>query len=162
MVIDKNMEAALNKQILAELESAYLYLSMATWFDANDLPGGAHWMKKQFAEEQEHAMKIYEYVADRGGHVVLGAMAAPKNEWNSPQEVFEETLAHEQKVTALINGLVEQALAAKDFATNEMLLWFVNEQVEEEKDAMAIVAKYHSMGNNPISIAMIDKELAAR
>ena len=110
MIIDAKMEKALNGQIRAELESAYLYLSMASWFDANDLPGCAHWMKKQAAEEQEHAMKIYEYVSARGGRVLLEAIAAPRSEWKNATEVFQQTLEHEQKVTALIYGLVEMAM----------------------------------------------------
>ncbi|MCF0248054.1 MAG: ferritin [Synergistes sp.] len=162
MVIDPKMEKAINGQIRAELESAYLYLSMASWFDANDLGGCAHWMKKQFEEEQEHAMKLYEYVVTRGGRVILEAIAEPKHEWKSATEIFEQTLAHEQLVTSLIYGLVELAEELKDHATREMLSWFVKEQVEEEEHAMEILAKFKRVGEVPISLVMLDKELAAR
>ena len=162
MIIDAKMEKALNGQIRAELESAYLYLSMASWFDANDLPGCAHWMKKQAAEEQEHAMKIYEYVVARGGHVTLEAIAAPRNEWKNATEIFQQTLEHEQKVTALIYELVEKAMEMKDYATRGMLSWFVQEQVEEEEHAMEILAKFKKLGEIPISLAMLDKELGDR
>lgn len=162
MVIDAKMEQALNGQIQAEFESAYLYLSMSAWFEANDLPGCAHWMRKQAGEEQEHAMKLYKYVAARGGRVVLGAIAEPRREWQSATEVFEQTLGHEEKVTQLIYGLVEQAEAIKDHATREMLGWFVNEQVEEEETATAILTKFRKLGETPVSLSMIDKELAVR
>ena len=162
MVIDAKREKAVNGQIRAELESAYLYLSMASWLDANDLPGCAHWMKKQAAEEQEHAMKIYGYVVSRGGRVVLEAIAAPRSEWKNATEIFQQTLEHEQKVTALIYGLVELAMEMKDYATRGLLSWFVEEQVEEEEHAMEILAKFRKLGEIPISLAMIDKELGER
>lgn len=162
MMIDPKMEKALNGQIQAELESAYLYLSMGAWFDANDLGGCAHWMKKQAAEEQEHAMKIFEYVNSRGGRVILEAIPAPRNEWKNSTEIFEQTLAHEQKVTELIYALIELAMEMRDFATRGMLSWFVQEQVEEEQHAMEILAKFKKLGDIPISLDILDKELGAR
>ena len=107
-------------------------------------------------------MKLFDYVVARGGRVTLGAIAAPRSEWQSATEVFEQTLGHEEKVTQLIYGLVEQAEAMKDHATREMLGWFVNEQVEEEETATAILAKFRKLGETPISLSMIDKDLAAR
>ncbi len=162
MVIDGKMEKALNGQILAEFESGYLYLSMSAWLEANDLPGCAHWMRKQAGEEQEHAMKLYKYVVSRGGRVTLGAIEAPRCEWKSVAEVFEQTLGHEEKVTQLIYALVDMAEELKDHATREMLGWFVNEQVEEEESATAILTKFRKLGETPISLSMIDKELSER
>ncbi|MDO5116483.1 MAG: ferritin [Synergistaceae bacterium] len=162
MIIDPKMEKALNGQVAAELESAYLYLSMAAWFEANDLGGCAHWMKKQAAEEQEHAMKIFDYLSARGGHVILEAIPAPRSEWKNATEIFEQTLAHEQKVTQLIYALVELSMEMKDYATRGMLSWFVQEQVEEEETAMNILAKFRKLGDIPISLAMLDKELGER
>lgn len=162
MVIDAKMEQALNGQIQAEFESAYLYLSMSAWFEANDLPGCAHWMRKQAGEEQEHAMKLYKYVAARGGRVVLGAIAEPRRDWQSATEVFEQTLGHEEKVTQLIYGLVEQAEAMKDHATREMLGWFVNEQVEEEETAREMIAACEAVDGNKFGLYMLDKELSSR
>lgn len=162
MMIDPKMEKAINKQIQAEFESAYLYLSMAAWFDAQDLGGCAHWMKKQAAEEQEHAMKFFEYVNARGGRVTLEAIPTPRADWKNATEIFEETLSHEQQVTALIYGLVEQAMELKDYATRDMLSWYVQEQVEEEEHSMQILAKFKKLGDIPISLAMLDRELGAR
>ena len=107
-------------------------------------------------------MKLYKYVAARGGRVTLGAIAEPRGEWKSATEAFEQTLGHEEKVTQLIYALVEQAEALKDHATREMLGWFVNEQVEEEETATAILTKFKKLGETPISLSMIDMELAAR
>ena len=162
MIISEKMQAALNGQIQAELDSAYLYLSMATWFDANDLPGCAHWMKKQFAEEQEHAQRFYKFVSERGGRVILEAIPAPRCEWKCATEIFEQALGHEQKVTSLIYGLVDLSMELKDYATREMLNWFIKEQVEEEEQCMEIVAKFKRLGDIPISLVMLDKELGAR
>ncbi len=162
MVIDAKMEQALNGQILAEFESAYLYLSMSTWFEANDLPGCAHWMRKQAGEEQEHAMKLYKYIAERGGRVTLGAIAAPRAEWSGATEIFEQTLGHEQKVTQLIYSLADLAAETKDHATAGFLDWYVKEQIEEEATASAILAKLRKLGETPISLVMLDGELGAR
>lgn len=162
MLISEKMQNSLNGQIQAEFESAYLYLGMAAWFDGNDMPGCAHWMKKQFGEEQEHAMKLYAYTTARGGRVTLKAIAAPAAKWESASAIFEETLKHEQAVTAMIYKLAEAADKEKDLATREMLCWFIKEQVEEEDTAMAIVAKFKKLGESPISLSMIDKELGAR
>jgi len=131
-MISKKIEKALNKQINAELYSAYLYLSMVAYFESVNLPGFANWMKVQTQEELMHAMKIYDFVNERGGRVVLKAIEAPPTEWDSPLDAFEATYKHEQKVTGLINNLVNLAIEEKDHATSSFLQWFVNEQVEEE------------------------------
>lgn len=162
MYIEEKMEKALNAQVNAEVASAYLYVSMAAWLDANDLPGSAHWMKVQAEEELEHAKKIYDYIDDRGGKTVFGAISAPKSEWKDVVELFEEVLAHEQTVTSLIYDLVDLAIGTKDHATVNMLNWFLSEQVEEEKSATDVLKKFKKMGTSPIALNHIDKELGAR
>lgn len=162
MNISEKMEKALNDQVDAELASAYLYASMAAWLDANDLPGCATWMKKQAKEETEHAEKLYDYVYDRGGKIVFGALEKPQAEWEKVTDLFEQVLAHEQKVTSLIYGLVEVADELKDYSTKSFLGWFLDEQVEEEKNANEILAKFKHLGTSGIALSHIDKDLGAR
>ena len=156
------MEQALNEQVNAEMYSAYLYLSMESYFKSINLNGFATWMRAQIQEEMMHAMKIYEYVIERGGRMLLKAIEGPPTEWNSPLDVFEAVTKHEQKVTGLINSLVDLAIAEKDHATNIFLQWFVNEQVEEEASADDIVQKIKFMENAPGGMFMLDRELSQR
>lgn len=162
MVIGKKMESSINGQIQAEFQSSYLYLSMAAWFDSHDLPGCAHWMKKQAEEEWGHGMRLYHYLVSRGGTVVLGGIDKPCSDWGSATEVFTEVLAHEELVTSLIYAMADLADAEHDLATKSMLKWFIDEQVEEEEDATAILVKFKKLGEIPISLVMLDKELGAR
>ncbi len=162
MGLSKKMEEALNKQVNAELFSSYLYLAMAADFEAKNLPGFAHWLKLQAKEENGHALKLYEYINDRRSRVTLAAIAAPPAEWATPLAAFEAVLAHEQKVTGLIHKLVELAAAEKDNATGIFLQWFVTEQVEEEKNADAIVAQLKMIGEAPHGLIMRDRALAQR
>ncbi|MCE5201761.1 MAG: ferritin [Synergistaceae bacterium] len=162
MMIGKKMEESINSQIQAEFDSSYLYLSMAAWFENQDLPGCSHWMKKQAEEESKHGMKFYEYLVSRGGRVVLKAISAPKSEWESATNVFADVLAHEEKVTSLIYKMAELAEKEKDYATMSMLNWFIDEQVEEEENARAILNKLHKLGEIPISLSMLDRELGMR
>jgi ferritin len=134
-MIGKKMLDAINKQINAELYSAYLYLSMSADLDSKKLAGFASWMRAQAREETMHAMKMYGYLAEQGGRIIMYPIAGPKTEWGSPLEVFEETFKHEQNVTAMINNLVRIAKAEKDADSEKMLQWFVKEQVEEEESA---------------------------
>lgn len=161
-MLDKKMEKALNGQIVAELYSAYLYLSMAAWFESQGLGGLGAWMRVQFQEEQFHAFKMFDYVNERGGRVTLGAIDAPQTEWDSPLAIFEHTLAHEQKVTGLINGLVGLAHELSDHASDNFLRWFVTEQVEEEGTADRIRHQLELIGDNGQGLLMLDKELGAR
>ena len=161
-MLDVKVEKALNDQIVAEMYSAYLYLSMASYFDAQGLGGFAQWMRSQFAEEQVHALKMFSYVGERGGRVRLGAIEAPQSDWNSPLEVFEQTLAHEQLVTGLINKLVDLALEISDHATDNFLRWFVTEQVEEEDTADSIRQQLKLIGDNGQGLLMLDRELGTR
>ncbi len=160
--IDDKMADAINKQINAELYSSYMYLSMSAYFEGESLVGMAQWMKVQAQEEVVHAIKFYEYVIERGGRVILTGIEDPPTDWKSPLEVFEKTLIHEQKVTCLINNLVDIANDLKDHATTSMLKWFVDEQVEEEASADEIVQKLKQMKDVPGGIYMLDKELGSR
>lgn len=161
-MIDKKMEEALNGQLNAELYSAYLYLSMAAYFESADLPGFASWMRVQDREEQFHAMKFYDYILERGGRVMLGPIEAPPSDWDSPLAVFEATLKHEQKVTGLINDLVYLAREEKDNASEIFLQWFVNEQVEEEDNAGTVLGQLKLIKDSPQALYTMDKEMAQR
>ncbi|MHC4156065.1 MAG: ferritin, partial [Planctomycetota bacterium] len=153
-MIGKKMQNALNEQVNAELYSAYLYLAMEAFFESANLPGFANWMRVQTQEELSHAMKIYDYVGERGGRVTLKQIAGPPTEWDSPLAAFEAVSEHEQKVTGLINELVNLAIQEKDHAANMFLQWFVNEQVEEEKNADEIVQKLKLMADAPGAMYM--------
>jgi ferritin len=119
-------------------------------------------MKAQALEEMVHGMKIYDYIIERGGRVLLSAIAAPPTEWENPVTAFAATLEHEQKVTALINNLVDVAIAEKDHATNIFLQWFVSEQVEEEASVDAVLRKLEMVGGQGHGLFMMDRELGAR
>jgi ferritin len=130
---------ALNEQIKNELYSAYLYLGMSAHFEAGAYPGFAKWTRMQADEEQEHAMKFFDFILDRGGKVDLLTLEAPPKEFGTPLEVFKMVLEHEKKVTGTIHNLYEIALKEKDYPAQVMLHWFIDEQVEEEKNANLIV-----------------------
>ena len=161
-MISKKMEEALNEQVNAELYSAYLYLSMESYFKSLNLNGFANWMRVQTQEEVAHAMKIYDFLNERGGRIILKAIEGPETEWDSPLAVFEAVYVHEQKVTGLINDLVDLAIKEKDHATNTFLQWFVNEQVEEESSADEVVQQLKMMENAPGGMFMLDRELGQR
>lgn len=161
-MIGKAMQDAMNDQINKELFSAYLYLSMAAHFENKNLAGFAHWMRIQEAEEREHAMKFYDFILERGGQVILRAIDAPASTWNSNLELFKEVAEHEAKVTASINSLYELALAEKDYPAQVMLQWFINEQVEEEKNAAEIVASLELVEARGTAVLMLDHRLAKR
>mgnify|MGYP001827200186 CR=1 FL=1 len=162
MQISKSMEEALNGQINAELYSAYVYASMAAYFESVDFKGFATWMTAQAQEEVAHAMKIYNFIHERGGRVKLAAIDGPPTEWQSPLAAFEAAYKHEQHVTSLIHGLVSQAVDEKDYATKNMLDWFVDEQVEEEASASEIVAQLKMLGSEGPALLMLDNELGGR
>ena len=156
------VEKIINEQIKHELYSSYLYLAMSAHFEAASLPGFATWTRFQAQEEMEHAMKFYDYVNERGGRVVLEAIDQPPVEYGSPLEVFEAILGHEQKVTGLINKMYEVALAENDYASQVMLHWFIEEQVEEEANASAILQKLEMIEDKGTAVLMLDKELGKR
>ena len=161
-MLNKTVERAINEQIQAELYSAYLYLSMAAYSAAENLPGFAHWMKVQSQEETEHAMKFFNYVNERGGRVVLKALDQPPVEFGSPVDLFKKVLEHEQLVTGLINDLYELAVKENDYATQVLLHWFIEEQVEEEASAAQIVETLKMAGDKGNALIMVDKGLAKR
>ena len=161
-MLNKKVEEALNAQINAEMWSAYLYLSMAAYCHANGNPGMGNWFQVQFQEEQDHAKIMFNYIIQRGGHVELKAIDAVPTTWENPLDVFESTLAHEQKVTSLINNLFALTHEVNDYATQSMLKWFVDEQVEEEENAQNIIDNLRMIKDNGYGIYMLDKELGAR
>ncbi len=161
-MISKKMQDALNGQVAAEFYSAYLYLSMSAYLESIDLKGFADWMRVQYQEEVSHAEKIFDHVIERDGRAVVKAWEAPPAEWKSALDVFETAYKHEQKVTGLINGLVDQALAEKDHATYNFLQWFVNEQVEEEASVKTIVQQLKLLGDSRAGLFQIDRELGQR
>lgn len=161
-MIGKKMESAINDQINAELYSAYLYLSMSAYLSSKNLNGSASWMRVQAQEEQVHAMKLYDYLIERGGRVQLKPIEVPPKEWEDFEDVFKYTYKHEQKVTSLINNLVDIATRENDHATKVFLNWFVTEQVEEEASADEILQKYKLTSGGPNGLFMIDQELGKR
>ncbi len=161
-MLSEKMEKSLNKQVNAELYSSYLYLSMSAYFSEINLNGFAHWMRLQAQEELSHAMKIYDYVNERGGRPLLEGIDAPPKLWGSPAEVFENVLSHEQKVTGMINDLVDLAIELKDHATNNFLQWFVSEQVEEEASANEVLQKVKMTGNQSGGLFMLNQEFGKR
>jgi ferritin len=162
MIIKDKVVQAINKQINAELYSSYLYLSMSAYFSANNWMGFAAWLKIQSTEEYSHAMKFYSYLIERGGKVELTEIEAPKTEWKSALAAFEEVYSHELKVTELINGLFKLARDEKDTATEMILHWFINEQVEEEANAIAIVENLKKIKDSTNGLFMLDHHLGKR
>ncbi|MDH7553591.1 MAG: ferritin [Spirochaetota bacterium] len=161
-MLSNKMEEALNKQINAELYSAYLYLAMAAYFESTNLSGFAKWMEIQAEEEKQHAMKLYHYIVERGGRVVLDAIQKPQSEWKSPLDVFEAVYTHEQHVTSLIYNLADIARQEKDYATEVMLHWFIKEQVEEEANASSILERIKMVKDSVNGILQYDKILGKR
>ena len=161
-MISKKIEEALNAQINAEFWSAYLYLSMSANFAVKGNPGFANWFNIQFKEEQDHAQIFIKYLLSRGGKVALSPIEAVKTEWESPLDAYKDTLEHEKKVTSMINNLYALASAENDYATQSMLKWFIDEQVEEEETAQGLIDSLTMIKDNGFGIYMLDKELSAR
>lgn len=161
-MLNNKITDAINAQINAELWSAYLYLSMGMQFEADGRTGIANWFKIQFKEEQAHAEIFMNYLNSRGARVVLKPIDAVPTEWKCPLCAFKDTLAHEEKVTALINNLYALAEEEHDYATRGKLDWFVAEQVEEEETAQALIDRLKLIGDNGLALYMLDQELASR
>jgi len=162
MRFNKKVEEILNKQINAEFWSAYLYLSMSAYFQSKSLPGFANWMRVQFQEEMSHALKIFDYINSRGGSVQLEPIAKVQTEWKNVVDAFKDTYKHECEVTDMIHNCYEVAVKEKDHATANMLQWFIDEQVEEEENAQAILDQLELIGESGHGIFYLDKEMAAR
>ena len=161
-MITKKVQDALNKQINEEMVSSYLYLAMSAHCEHEGFKGAAHWLKVQAQEENGHAMKLYGYILEQGGQVELAAIQKPEGPFGSILNVFEKTLKHEQHITGCFQKLAEMAVQEKDFATQNLLQWFVNEQVEEEANAGEIVAKLKLSGGQGPGLLFIDSQLGGR
>jgi ferritin len=161
-MLKKSVESAINQQINAEFYSAYLYLSMSAYFQSIGLAGYANWMRIQFQEETAHATHFFDYVNERGGRVQLTPIAEVVVDFNGVVDVFEKTLAHEQKVTSLINNLIDVAIAEGDHATRSFLQWYVDEQVEEEANVEQILNNLKLIKGEGQGLLMMDREMQAR
>jgi ferritin len=145
-----------------EFYSSYYYLSMSAYCESVNLGGFGHWLRAQSAEEYGHALKIYNYVNDRGGRILLKPVAQPPVDFQGAQDIFEKVLEHERLVTAAINDLYAKAVAENDYATQAFLQWFINEQVEEEKTASDILEQVKMVGSSSQGLLMLDRHLASR
>jgi ferritin len=161
-MIGERLNTAINDQIKNELESYYIYLSMAAYFHSNSLDGMGHWMRAQAHEEMIHAMKFIEHLLDRGGKVVLQDLKQLKTEWRSPLEAFQDAYEHEKFISGKINDLTTIAWEEKDYASEPMLAWFTEEQVEEEASAGKIAGELEMIGEDKSALLMLDRELGAR
>jgi ferritin len=162
MRLDKKLEQAMNEQVTKEFQAAYLYLAMAAWCEERNFDGFARWMRVQAKEETSHALKIFDFVLDRGGSVALGAIAEPKATWKTPLAVFEAAAKHEAAVSASILSIYETAGKAKDYSSQIMLEWFITEQVEEEKTSTTIVEHLRRAGDSSAALMMLDRQLGER
>jgi ferritin len=161
-MLNDKIEAALNDQLQKELQSAYVYLAMSASCEASSLPGMASWLRTQWQEEIGHAMKFYNFIVDRDGRVELKALDAPKTDYGSALEVFEEALRNEQEVTAAINDLYQLVSQERDFASQALLDWFVTEQVEEEASVQQIIDDLTRVGDQGEGLFLLDRELGQR
>lgn len=161
-MLKPKVKQAINDQINAEIWSAYMYLSMSTYFTTLGLNGFANWMRIQWQEELSHAMKFFDYMVERGEQPILKPIAAVPSKWKNPLNVMQETLKHEQHVTALINNIMDIAIDEKDHATKSMLQWFIDEQVEEEANAQAIIDDLKLVDGNGHGMLLLDRELKNR
>lgn len=161
-MLSNTMEKALNEQIREEYYSSYLYLAMSAYFESLDLRGMACWMRAQAQEEHGHAMKLFDFVFERGGTVVLAALDAPQATWASPAAAFAAALYHERHITGCIHKLVEAASSEHDHGTVNFLQWFVKEQVEEEAHVEPIARRLEKIGDNLMGLMFTDRELGSR
>ncbi|MBN8545255.1 MAG: ferritin [Ignavibacteria bacterium] len=161
-MLSEKMEKALNEQINKEMFSSYLYLSLATYYESINLSGFAAYFKVQASEEYAHAMKIFDHVHTRGGKVTLEAIAKPQSEWNGALDGLKAAFEHEQYISKSIFSLVELAHELKDYSTNTFLNWFVEEQIEEEESALAVVTKLEMIGESKNSLYLFDRDMGKR
>ena len=161
-MISKKMEAAVNAQINAEQASAHLYVAMSAYLESINWGGFAHWLRVQAKEETGHSIRLYKHIVARGGVVTIDAIAAPPKKWKSVTEIFAQAYAHEQKITGMINDLVKLARSENDYASEEALMWFVKEQVEEEEQTLAIVNQLEMIKENPMGLFQLNAILGKR
>lgn len=162
MTISHKMSEAINRQIVAELYSSYLYMSMSAWAKANNYTGMSNWLLIQAEEERIHGLKLFNFLLERGANVQLDTINAPPISWDSPRDVFENVREHEQHVTSLIYDLVDIAVQERDHAARQFLDWFVAEQVEEEAAAEDVLRHLQLIGDTSGNVFLLDRELAAR
>jgi ferritin len=161
-MINKKVEKIMNEQIKNELESYYIYLSMAAYFHSQDLEGMAHWMRAQAHEETTHAMKFFDHINDRGGTIVLQDLRQLKTEWSSPLEAWEDAYKHEQFISGKINDIMGVVRDERDYPAEPMIDWFVKEQIEEESNTSRIVAELKRIDSSQGGLFMLDRELGNR
>lgn len=161
-MINKKVEKAINGQIQAEFYSAYLYLSMSAYFESTNYKGFANWLKVQTQEELTHAMKFYNFLLDREGKVELQAIEQPPADFASPLEAFKAAHGHEKKVSKMIHGLYELARQEKDYPFEQFLHWFIEEQVEEEANALEVVEDLKKINNDSNGMLILDQKLGVR
>jgi len=161
-MISKKLNQAINEQITFEFYSAHIYLSMASYCAANDLPGFSHFLRVQYREEVDHAMKFFNFVAEMEGNVTITGFQDPQTDFGSVLNAFEIALNHEKVVTGRIYDLKTIAVEEKNYAASGFLEWYVNEQIEEESNFTAIVRRLKMVANDPAALFMLDNELAAR
>ena len=162
MKLSSKLEKVLNDQINLEFCSAYAYLGMAAYFERTPFTGFGKWMQLQSKEELGHANRFFKYIVERGGKVTLRAIPEPKGDYKSPLEAFKVSLGHEQKVSASICAIYELATAEKDYATLSFLKWFLDEQVEEERNVGDMLAKLELVGDNTNGLYQLDRQAAQR
>jgi len=161
-MIKERIQDAINEQISREFFSAYLYLAMGMYFESKYLRGIAKWFFVQYKEELKHAEKFISYLNEKGGRVFLKAVPEPKKEWNGALDAFEEAYNHERFITESIEKIMKIAVEEDDFATQNLLNWFIDEQVEEEAQTYEIVQKIKLIGEQGQALYMLDKELGQR
>jgi ferritin len=161
-MLSKIMQDAINTQIKHEFYSSYLYLAMSAYFENNSMPGFARWMRVQSEEENAHALRLFDFINDRDGSVELQAIEQPPSEFKAPLDVFQQALEHERKISELIHQLYALAVREKDYPAQIHLQWFIDEQVEEEKNASQIVEQLKLAGNDGAALLMLDNALGAR
>lgn len=161
-MVSQKINGALNEQLNKEMFSSYLYLSMAAYFENKNLTGMAQWMRMQSQEEYDHAIKFYDYILRVGGNVKLTAIDTPQTEWDSPLQIFEDSLKHEQFISKSIHKIMDLAIEESDHPTKSFLQWFVDEQVEEEDSVGQIVENFRLIGEDKSGLFMLDRELGSR
>jgi ferritin len=162
MNLSPKLTSLLNEQINNEMAASYSYLAMAAWFEQTPFLGFAQWMSTQSREETMHALKFYQYLVDRHAKVELKSIEKPKHDFKSPLDVFAHSLKQEEQVTAQINDLYEVAEKVRDHASKNLLLWFLNEQMQEEKSVRDMLDRLKLAGNDPASLLVLDREAGAR
>jgi ferritin len=160
--VNDKVRKLINEQIANEFHAAYQYLAIAAHFEAQNYEGFARWMRLQAKEETEHAMRLFDYMAERGERIELGKIDKPGHDFGSPVEAFRAALKHEQKVTAQINAMYKEAFEADDYPTQIMLQWFIQEQVEEENNTGTAVERLEMAGENKAALLMLDRQFGAR